>query len=210
MKALIHTAELRKQLESTDPPIVVDVRLEDDFKVAHIPGAINNCVYEVAFGERMAKAVPEPNRPIVVYGANSESFEARMAAEKSRRGYANVYEYRDGLAAWRAAGAPVVLGKPLPAEPTISGGIHSINLSESSVEWSARNLLEKHHGQVGLHSGQLEFAHGELTGGRIVIDLTNIVCFDLHGTEWHDVLINHLRDRFPDPVCSGGKYPRRK
>jgi rhodanese-related sulfurtransferase len=136
MKALIHTAELRKQLESTDPPIVVDVRLEDDFKAAHIPGAINNCVYEVVFGERLTKSVPERTRLIAVYGANSESYEARLAAEKlSRSGYTNVYEYRDGLAAWQAAGAPVALGEPLPAEPTISDGTHPIDPSESSIEW---------------------------------------------------------------------------
>jgi rhodanese-related sulfurtransferase len=66
MKALISSPELRKQLESTDPPILIDVRLEDDFKAAHIPGAINNCVYEVVFGERLAKSVPERTRPIVV------------------------------------------------------------------------------------------------------------------------------------------------
>jgi rhodanese-related sulfurtransferase len=105
MKALIDTAELRKQLESTDPPIVVDVRLEDDFKAAHIPRAINNCVYEVVFGEHLAKSVPERTRPIVVYGADSESYEARVAAAKlSRAGYTNVYEYRDSLAGWQAAG----------------------------------------------------------------------------------------------------------
>src|SRR5258708_2773637 len=122
---VIHSAELRKQLESTDPPIVIDVRLEDDFKAAHIPGTINNCVYEVAFGERVAKSGPERTRPIVVYGENSESYETGVAAEKlSRAGYTNVYEYRDGLAGWQAASARVALGEPLPAEPTVSDGSH--------------------------------------------------------------------------------------
>jgi rhodanese-related sulfurtransferase len=208
MKALISSPELQKQLESTDPPILIDVRLEDDFNAAHIPGAINNCVYEVVFGERLAKSVPERTRPIVVYGANSESYEARVAAEKlSRAGYTNVYEYRDGLAAWQAAGAPVASGEPLPGEPTISDGAHPVDLSESFVEWSGRNLLKRHHGRIGLRAGQLEFVHGKLTGGRVVIDLNNIECFDLHGTEWHDVLINHLRsddffevERFPEAL----------
>ena len=67
--------------------------------------------------------------------------------------------------------------------------------------------FKKHHGQIGLRSGQLEFAHGELTSGRVVIDLSNIVCFDLQGTEWHDVLIKHLQSddffdvaRFPEAL----------
>src|SRR5258707_4572587 len=205
---VIHSAELRKQLESTDPPIVIDVRLEDDFKAAHIPGTINNCVYEVAFGERLAKSVPERTRPIVVYGANSESYEARVGAGKlPRAGYTNVYEYRDGLTGWQAASAPVALGEPLPAEPTISDGSYRIDLSECSIEWSGRNLLKKHHGRIGLRVGQLEFAHGDLFGGYVVIDLKNIVSFDLHGTDWHDVLINHLQsddffdaERFPEAL----------
>src|SRR3981081_1426655 len=113
MKALIHTAELRKQLESTDPPIVIDVRLEDDFKAAHLPGAINNCVYEVVFSDPPAKSVPERPRPIVVYGANSESYEARVAAEKlSRAGYANVYEYWGGSAGVKGAREHVCVCEP--------------------------------------------------------------------------------------------------
>jgi rhodanese-related sulfurtransferase/polyisoprenoid-binding protein YceI len=208
MEALVQTGELRKQLESTDPPIVMDVRLEDAFKAAHIPGAINNCVFEVAFGERLAKFIPDRTRSIVVYGADSESYEARVAAEKLfRAGYLNVFEYRDGLAAWQADGGPIELGEPLPAEPSISDGIHPIDLSESSIGWSGRNLLNKHHGRIGLRSGQLEFVHGELIGGRLVIDLNDIVCFDLQGTEWHDVLINHLKsddffdvERFPEAL----------
>src|SRR5262245_59855498 len=86
MNALIQTEDLRNQLESTNPPILIDVRLEDDFKTAHIPRAINNCVFEVAFQKRLVAAVPDRTQPIIVYGADSESHEARIAAEKLRRG----------------------------------------------------------------------------------------------------------------------------
>ena len=107
MKELIQTEDLRNQVESTNPPIVIDVRLEDDFKTAHIARAINNCVFEVAFLKRLAAAVPDKMQPIIVYGAGSESYEARIAAEKMyRAGYAKVYEYRDGFATWQHAGAP--------------------------------------------------------------------------------------------------------
>jgi len=205
-KALIQTKALQKQLKSTNPPILIDVRLQDDFKAAHIPQAISNCVFEVAFRERLIAGVPDRAQPIVVYGANSESFEARMAAEKlSRAGYTNVFEYRDGLQAWHAASGPVIQGEPQPQEPSISDGMHSVDIAKSSVEWSGRNLLNKHHGRIGLRSGQLEFRKGQLCGGHFVIDMNNIVCSDLQGTELHDVLINHLRsddffdsERFPE------------
>ena len=205
-KALIQTEALLKQLESTNPPVLIDVRLQDDFKAAHIPQAISNCVFEVAFRERLIASVPDQAQSIVAYGANSESFEARMAAEKLwRAGYTSVFEYRDGLEAWQAAGGSVSQGQPLPPEPVISDGMHSVDIAKSSVEWSGRNLLNKHHGRIGLRSGQLEFLRGQLSGGRFVIDMNNIVCSDLQGTELHDVLINHLRsddffdiERFPE------------
>ena len=208
MKEQIQTEDLRNQLESTNPPILIDVRLKDDFETAHIPQATNNCVFEVAFQKRLVAAVPDQTHPIIVYGAGSESYEARVAAEKlCRTGYSKVYEYRDGFAAWQHAGAPVIRGEPRPAAPRISDGIRSIDVAASSVEWSGRNLLSKHHGRIGLSSGQLEFIQGQLSGGRFVIDMTSIVCSDLHGTELHDVLIEHLQSddffdvaRFPDAL----------
>jgi polyisoprenoid-binding protein YceI len=206
MNALIRTEDLREQLESTNPPILIDVRLEDDFKTAHIPRAINNCVFEVAFSERLVAVVPDQTCPIIVYGTNSESYEARMAAEKLYRAcYAKVYEYRDGFAAWQAAGAPIVRGESRLGETVIPDGVRPVDLAESSIEWSGRNLLNKHHGRIGLRSGQLEFVQGQLSGGRFVIELNNIECSDLQGTNLHDVLINHLQsddffdvDRFPE------------
>jgi rhodanese-related sulfurtransferase len=208
MKELIQTADLRNQLESTNPPILIDVRLEDDFETAHIPRAINNCVFEVAFNKRLVAAVPDRTHPIVVYGAGSESLEARIAAEKlCRAGYTKVYEYRDGFATWQHAGAPVIQGEQRPIAPRISDGIRSIDVAASSVEWNGRNLLNKHHGRIGLSSGQLEFVGAQLSGGRFVIDMTSIACSDLHGTELHDVLIEHLQSddffdvaRFPEAL----------
>src|SRR6516225_5771941 len=187
MNALIQTEDLRNQLESTNPPILIDVRLEDDFKTAHIPRAINNCVFEVAFQKRLVAAVPDRTQPIIVYGADSESHEARIAAEKLRRaGYTTVYEYREGFASWQYAGAPVIRGEQRPGAPRISDGIHLVDVTASSVEWNGRNLLNKHYGRIALSSGQLEF---------------------LQGTELHDVLINHLQSddffdvaRFPNAL----------
>src|SRR6516225_5899546 len=172
MNALIQTEDLRNQLESTNPPILIDVRLKDDFEMAHIPQAINNCVFEVAFQKRLVAAVPDQTHPIIVYGAGSESYEARVAAEKlCRAGYSKVYEYRDGFTAWQHAGAPVIRGEPRAAAPRISDGIRSIDVAGISAKWSGRNLLSKHHGRIELSSGQLEFIQGNLSGGRFVIDM---------------------------------------
>ena len=45
----IDADELRQLLEGPQRPVLVDVRLANDFEASHLPGALNNCVFEVAF-----------------------------------------------------------------------------------------------------------------------------------------------------------------
>jgi rhodanese-related sulfurtransferase/polyisoprenoid-binding protein YceI len=203
MPALIQTLDLQRELASINPPLLIDVRLKDDFEEAHIPNAESNCVFEVAFLERMTA---EKSQPIVVYGADSKSYESRMAAEKlSRAGYKDVSDYRQGIRGWEEEGGSVTRNKPREPDPRITDGRHDIDLKESFIEWSGRNLLNRHHGRIGLRSGSLTIAQGRLTGGEFVIDLEQIVCFTLKGTDLHDVLISHLQsddffdvERFPE------------
>lgn len=171
----------------------LDVRLPEDFERAHLPAAINNCVFEVAFGERMKGIAPAKKTPICVYGANGESLEGRMAAEKLlRAGYAYVRELHGGLAGWQAEGHSVEGKGGPPHQPAAPDGAFSVDLQESRVEWTGRNLLNKHHGRVALKSGSLIFANGRLTGGEFVLDMTSLACGDLEGDPLHDVLIAHL------------------
>jgi rhodanese-related sulfurtransferase len=203
MPALIQTPDLQKELASLNPPLLIDVRLKDDFEETHIPNAVSNCVFEVAFLQRLTA---EKNQPIVVYGADSKSYESRMAAEKlSRAGYTNVSEYRDGIRGWEEAGGSVSRNKPRQPESRISDGPHNIDLKESFIEWKGRNLQTKHHGRIGLRSGSVEIADGRLISGEFVIDLKGIACSNLQGTDLHDVLIGHLQsddffdvERFPE------------
>jgi rhodanese-related sulfurtransferase len=203
MAALIQTPDLQKELASINPPLLIDVRLKDDFEEAHIPNAVSSCVFEVAFLERITA---EKSQPIVVYGADSKSYESRTAAEKlSRAGYKNVSDYREGIRGWEDTGGSVTRNKPRQPDPQITDGRHDIDLKESFIEWSGRNLLNRHHGRIGFRSGSLTIAQGRLTGGEFVIDLKQIICFSLQGTDLHDVLIRHLKsddffdvERFPE------------
>jgi rhodanese-related sulfurtransferase len=203
MPALIQTPDLQKELASISPPLLIDVRLKDDFEEAHIPNAVSNCVFEVAF---LGRIIAEKSQPIVVYGADSKNYESRTAAEKlSRAGYKNVSDYREGIRGWEDAGGSVTRSKPRQPDPQITDGRHDIDLKESFIEWSGRNLLNRHHGRIGFRSGSLTIGQGRLSGGEFVIELKQIVCFTLQGTDLHDVLIRHLKsddffdvERFPE------------
>lgn len=187
--------DLKTALEGAVVPLVLDVRLADDFEAARLPGAVNNCVYEVSFLQRLDDTAPDPDRPVVLCGAAAESGEAGMAAEKlERRGFTDLAVLGGGIAAWRAAGFPIDEGDPLPPEPAMPHGRRELDLNECRLQWLGRNLLNQHVGTIGITAGHLDFENGDLTGGEMHFDLRSIRCADLEGDPLHDVLVGHLLD----------------
>jgi polyisoprenoid-binding protein YceI/rhodanese-related sulfurtransferase len=187
--------ELSKRMSQSDAPLLLDVRLEDDYAAAHLPQARNNCVFEVSFLDRMAELAPDKRAPVCVYGASEDSYEARMAAEKLlRAGYAEVLELCEGLEGWRSAGLPLESrGAVKAAEPLPPEGWLEIDPAESRVEWTGRNLLNKHYGRIALRGGKLQFVRGQLAKGEITLNMDAITCQDLAGDPLADVLIAHLK-----------------
>lgn len=173
-------------------PQILDVRLAEDFEAAHIRGAKNNCVFEVDFGSRLAETAPSKDMHTLVYGASDHSHEASMAVEKMKRlGYTDVHVLKGGIAL--AESSELVTGNPLPASPPEPDGHYRINTDESSVIWTGRNIINSHTGTVGIKHGELVFQSGEIVGGEVVLDLTDLTCTDLAGSPGHDVLIDHLK-----------------
>ena len=175
---------------------LIDVRTEAEHQTAHITGACHNCVYEIAFPDRMSEiAAPGDDRILCVYGNAETAHEARMAAEKLvRAGYPEVLEFRGGIEEWMAAGGEVESQAALPsADPGVADGRRDIDLEESRLEWIGRNLLNRHHGTLGISRGYLDFEDGLPSGGEFVFDMNAISCTNLAGDPLHDVLVNHLR-----------------
>lgn len=195
MATPIDPTDLARRMTKSAAPVLVDVRLEDDYEAAHLPQARNNCVFEVAFLERMADLAPDKKVAICLYGAGADSYEARMAAEKLlRAGYAEVLELRGGLEGWKSAGLRLESeGVAKVAEPPPPDGWREIDAAESRVEWLGRNLLNKHYGRIAVKAGRLQFVRGELKGGEFTLDMRDITCQDLAGDPLHDVLIDHLK-----------------
>ena len=189
--------ELRSLMDKAGGRLaLIDVRSGADHLAAHIPGARHNCVFEIAFLDRMAEIAASADKPaICVYGNSAETHEARMAAEKLvRAGYPEVMEFRGGIEEWIANGGKIEGGTSTPAsEPVVADGRHDIDLEESRVEWTGRNLLNRHHGTLGIREGYLDFRDGLPVGGEFVFDMDAIACANLAGDPLHDVLVNHLR-----------------
>ncbi len=194
MDPTVITPDRLRSLQDSHPDLVLlDVRLAADFARGHLPTATNNCVFEVAFAERMKSLVPDLRTAVCCYGQPAQSHESRVAAEKLQRlGYERVFDLRAGIAHAEVAGPPPVDGR------------HLLDLSESRVEWTGRNLLSSHHGRLGLQSGQVNVTDGRLAGGEFVMDMSAISCDDIACTPLHDVLVAHLRsddffdtERFP-------------
>lgn len=191
----IAPAALAEALDSSVAPLLMDVRLAGDHAARRIPGSANNCVYEVAFHERLPQCAPEKDRTIVLYGSSGESHEALWAAEKlARVGYADLAILEGGLDAWEKAGFPTETGDGQTETPPSPEGRLPLDLAECRLEWTGRNLLNKHSGTIDLTSGFLDFTRGALTGGEIEFDVRTIRCTDLAGTDLHDILIHHLLD----------------
>jgi glyoxylase-like metal-dependent hydrolase (beta-lactamase superfamily II)/rhodanese-related sulfurtransferase len=98
----ITASELAHELGSTDPPPVLDVRTEREWREKHIAGSVNIPLQRLR--ERIEEA-PDDDRLVVhCQGGYRSSTAASLFALKSRP----VRDLVAGLGAWEASGLPVV------------------------------------------------------------------------------------------------------
>jgi polyisoprenoid-binding protein YceI len=204
MKASVTANELQKLLESGSITLV-DVMLPEDFAASHIPGAMNACVYEMFFLGRVAECVPDRNRAIVVYGDSGATMTAQTAQEKlERAGYLNVAILEGGQQAWQSAGFATEPDVPVVITPEVGDGTYFIDVKKSVIEWSGRNINNRHHGRIALSEGKVEIENGRPVAGRIVLDMYSITNLDLHDAAWRDMLLRHLTS---DDFFDVAQYP---
>ncbi|MDD3312835.1 YceI family protein [Pseudodesulfovibrio sp.] len=177
--------------------VLVDTLPPEHFAARHIPGAVNACVYEVAFPDAMAALAPDKGASVVLYGAGPRSGDCRCAAEKLQRaGYADVAVFLGGLEAWRAAGHALEGDAPGEVEPphpalVLEPRTYRVLPQESEVRWTGRNNNGGHYGLLAVSSGFLEGA-GE-PSASFTLDMASLRNLDLEGAELHPVLEAHLR-----------------
>lgn len=98
----ISAGKLKKELESEQPPILVNTLNRNAYVSRRIPGSINIPTDHIDWIE---KVVPAGDQPIVVYCANADCTASPEAAKALiEKGYENVKDFEEGLAGWKQAG----------------------------------------------------------------------------------------------------------
>jgi len=193
MKATITPSELQSILEQREVALI-DILTPEDYDEVHIRGARNACVYEMVFLDRIRELIPGKDSLIVVYDASGTTLTAQTAAVKlERAGYCNVAILAGGREAWLKAGYPVVRAEgKTGVEEMIQDGVYRVDLENSSLVWSGRNISKRHHGTIDLSGGQVVFDNGKLKSGSFSLDMHTITNLDLQDDNWRAVLHRHL------------------
>jgi adenylyltransferase/sulfurtransferase len=129
----VSVQEVNNRIQSSNGsrPIIVDVREKDEWNEGHLPGAI--WMPRGFLEQRIEKAVPERNTPIVAYcaGGTRSAFAAKSLQDL---GYTNVVSMAGGYGDWKNNGLPFVVPE---------------NLSKNRLARYSRHLKIKEVGEAG-------------------------------------------------------------
>jgi len=94
--------DLKAELTSDNPPVLINTLGADAFAARRIPGSINVPTDDI---ETVQDIVPDTDAKIVVYCANEDCTASAEAARKLEgMGYTNVWDFEAGYEGWRNAG----------------------------------------------------------------------------------------------------------
>ena len=173
------------------PHPLIDILSGDSYAMEHLPGAVNFCVYETAFPDRVAKAFPDKAALLTIYGLNDRTLEAGVALSRlGEAGYSTVAALPGGLEGWKANGGAIERGT-LPDKPPT--GRFPIDTENSVIRWTGRNLFNFHHGTLKLAYGHIDVVENRIIGAEIPVDMTSLECSDLTDSALNAMLIAHLR-----------------
>ena len=103
MVKIITAQDLKKKLDAKEDFVLVMVLGEEYFKQKHISGSMNIPSDHVS--EKAEELLPDKNKEIVVYCANTACQASPTAAKKLEAlGYTNIVDFEDGIEGWEKAG----------------------------------------------------------------------------------------------------------
>ncbi|HEX3225487.1 MAG TPA: molybdopterin-synthase adenylyltransferase MoeB [Gaiellaceae bacterium] len=135
----VDAAQARDLLASADPPVLLDVREQDEWDEGQIPGAIH--IPRGNLESRVENAAPDHARQIIVYCAagNRSAFAAKTLNEL---GYENVASLSGGYTDWKRNGFTTELPKTLDPEKRSRYSRHLL-IPEVGVEGQLKLLQSR-------------------------------------------------------------------
>ncbi len=107
MVQTIKREQLRQELASQHPPVLIEVLNADSYNDYHLPGAMHVPLRH-GFEQRLREVVPNKNTRVVVYCRDARCGAAEEAVAKMiDLGYTNVVDYEAGKTDWKRAGLPI-------------------------------------------------------------------------------------------------------
>lgn len=205
MSATISCMELRHQLDAGAPLLLIDIQVPELYACHHIPQAENVCVYEMVFLDRLAELAPDHGQPLVVYDESGTGRGAATARDKLlEAGYGKVSILAGGLAGWSANGYPVEVQGEQPHEPRLQDGTYRIDPEASVLEWTGRNINNRHIGRIPVRDGHITINDGSLRQGSVSLDMAGLTDLDLQDPNYRQMLEKHLKS---DDFFDVARYP---
>lgn len=99
---------LRRALRKPSPPIVLDVRTPAEYRLFHIPGAVN-LPYPFT-SKALAATLADPDRPVVVVCMTGHRSPPSVQ-HLQRDGFSNVRNLTWGMSAWKLLGGETLSEK---------------------------------------------------------------------------------------------------
>jgi thiosulfate/3-mercaptopyruvate sulfurtransferase len=144
---LIAPQELHQELQSAQPPLLLDVRPAEEFAAGHLAGAFHLDLWGVSLidtseaplrafmwmiGHLFSLRGITPDRPVVVYEGKSGLRAARAFWLLEYLGHPNVRVLDGGVPAWTAAGFTLTKDAVAPKPSTWHGEAHPAELATAS------------------------------------------------------------------------------
>lgn len=120
----------RAGLNDKKDEILLDVRTPDEYKEAHLPGAVNIDWNDEGFMDKVAKL--DKNKPVFVYCRSGHRSGLAAQALKSA-GFDEVFNLDGGIMAWQKAGLRVTTDVPGPLKGITMDEYHQLLKSDKLV-----------------------------------------------------------------------------
>jgi rhodanese-related sulfurtransferase len=102
------SAEAVMHLIENNMVIIIDARSHNQFMKGHIPGALNLPVSNLRKTSILDLSLLEKSKIIVIYSSlSSSSVLSELALKYLKKGFKNIFVYKDGIENWMESGYPV-------------------------------------------------------------------------------------------------------